>query len=86
MLVDDNPERVVELIDISRNTRKIVIENIVFALVVKILFLSLGAVGVTGMLFAVFADVGVTIIAVLNSLRALFYKTKRDKHLAKNKK
>lgn len=86
VLVDDNPERVVELIDISRNTRKIVIENIVFALVVKILFLSLGAVGVTGMLFAVFADVGVTIIAVLNSLRALFYKTKRDKHLAKNKK
>lgn len=79
VLVDDNPERIIELIDISKNTKKIVVENIAFALIIKVLLLSLGAVGVTGMIFAVFADVGVTIIAVLNSLRALFYKTKRDK-------
>ena len=85
VLVDDNPERVVELIEISRHAKKIVIENIAFALIVKILFLSLGAIGVTGMIFAVFADVGVTVIAVLNSLRALFYKTKRDKQKANKK-
>lgn len=85
VLVDDNPERVVELIEISRHAKKIVIENIAFALIVKILFLSLGAIGVTGMIFAVFADVGVTIIAVLNSLRALFYKTKRDKQKTNKK-
>ena len=86
VLVDDNPERIVELVDISKHTKKIVIENILFALIIKALFLALGAVGVTGMIFAVFADVGVTIIAVMNSLRALFYKTKRDKkQKSKNK-
>ena len=86
VLVDDNPERIVELVDISKHTKKIVVENILFALIIKALFLALGAVGVTGMIFAVFADVGVTIIAVMNSLRALFYKTKRDKkQKSKNK-
>ena len=67
------------LIKVARNTKKIVFENIVFALTVKLLFLALSAFGVTKMLFAVFADVGVTVIAVLNSMRALFYKFKGEK-------
>lgn len=78
VLVDDNPEKLVSLIDLSFNTRKIVIENIAFAFTVKIAFLLLSAFGISGMLWAVFADVGVTLLAVLNSMRALFY------HLPKN--
>lgn len=85
VLVDDNPERIIDLLEISKHTKKIVVENILFALTIKILFLTLGAVGVTGMIFAVFADVGVTILAVLNSLRALFFKTRRDKIKSKIK-
>ena len=50
------------------------VPHIIFAAVTKLLFLTLGAVGVTGMAFAVFADVGVTLIAILNSLRVLSYK------------
>lgn len=79
VIADDNPHQVVSLIKVARNTKKIVIENIVFALTVKLLFLALSAFGVTKMLFAVFADVGVTVIAVLNSMRALFYKFKGEK-------
>ncbi len=86
VLVDDNPERIIDLLEVSKHTKKIVVENIAFALTVKVLFLTLGAVGVTGMIFAVFADVGVTILAVLNSLRALFFKTKRDKKRVKKQK
>lgn len=79
VLVDDNPEKLVQLVELSRNTRKIVIENIVFACVVKVAFLALSAAGVTGMLFAVFADVGVTLLAILNSLRTLIYKLPKTK-------
>ena len=77
VLSDDNPEKIVDLIEISKHTKKIVIENIAFAGIVKLTFLTLGALGVTGMIFAVFADVGVTLIAVLNSMRALLFKTKK---------
>ena len=52
-------------------------QNIIFAGVVKVLFLTFGAVGVTGMLSAVIADVGVTIVAILNSLRALKHGCKK---------
>ncbi len=74
VLVDDNPEKVVSAIKISKYTRKIVWENIGVSALVKLVFLVLGACGVTGMLAAVFADVGVTLLAILNSLRALKYK------------
>ncbi|MGN1259070.1 MAG: heavy metal translocating P-type ATPase [Christensenellales bacterium] len=79
VIADDNPHQVVSLIKVARHTKKIVIENIVFALSIKVLFLALSAFGITKMLFAVFADVGVTLIAVLNSMRALFYKFKGEK-------
>ena len=71
VLVDDNPQKIVSAIKISKFTRKIVLENIAFSAVVKIVFLALGSFGITGMLAAVFADVGVTLLAIFNSLRAL---------------
>lgn len=71
VLVDDNPNKVNKAIKISKYTRKIVLENILFSAIIKVLFLTLGAFGITGMLSAVIADVGVTLIAILNSLRAL---------------
>lgn len=71
VLADDNPNKIVRAIKTSRFTRKIVWQNIGFSAIVKIVFLTLGAVGITGMLSAVIADVGVTVLAILNSIRAL---------------
>lgn len=76
VIVDDNPKKILSAIKISKYTRRIVWQNIILSAIVKIVFLSLGAAGVTGMLWAVFADVGVTVLAILNSLRALRYKPK----------
>lgn len=73
VLVDDNPEKVSTAIKISRHTGKIVWQNIIFSASVKFLFLALGSLGITGMLSAVFADVGVTVLAILNSMRALAF-------------
>ena len=77
VIADDNIERIPNMIKIAKFTRKIVWQNIIFAGVTKLAFLLLGALGITGMLLAVFADVGVTLIAILNSLRVLSYKTKK---------
>ena len=74
VLSDDNPEKVSKAIKISKFTRKIVWQNIGFSAFVKLLFLALGAFGITGMLSAVIADVGVTVLAILNCLRALYFK------------
>ncbi len=74
VLSDDSPEKVSKAIKISKFTRKIVWQNIGFSAFIKLLFLTLGAFGITGMLSAVVADVGVTVLAILNSLRALKYK------------
>lgn len=71
VLVDDNSLKVSSATKISKYTRKIVWRNIILSAVAKIIFLLLGTFGVTGMLFAVFADVGVTVLAILNSMRAL---------------
>lgn len=79
VISNDNPAKIPQAIKISKQTRKIVWENIILSAVVKITFLALGACGVTGMLSAVIADVGVTLIAILNSLRALIYKHKYKK-------
>lgn len=73
VLVDDNPEKVSTAIKISKRTGKIVWQNIIFSASIKFLFLALGSVGLTGMLWAVFADVGVTVLAILNSMRALAF-------------
>jgi Cd2+/Zn2+-exporting ATPase len=71
VLVTDEPSRVVEAIVRARRTRSIVIQNIAFALGVKLFFLCLGALGIATMWEAVIADVGVALLAVLNSLRAM---------------
>ncbi len=86
VLVDDNPNKVNKAISISRFTRKIVWENILFSLIVKVLFLTLGAFGITGMLSAVIADVGVTVLAILNSLRALYSNNEPHNHNVEQKK
>lgn len=71
VLMDDHPAKLLTAIGIARKTRKIVIQNIVFALGVKALILCLGAFGMANMWEAVFADVGVSVIAILNAMRAL---------------
>ena len=72
VLMDDNPKKIARAIRISRKCMRIVRQNIVFALAVKAVCLVLGAVGIANMWLAVFADVGVMILAVLNAIRALF--------------
>lgn len=74
VIMDDKPTKVATAIKIAKQTLTIVKENIAFALGIKVLFLILGAFGFVTMWGAVFADVGVTLIAVLNSLRALKIK------------
>ena len=72
VLMDDDPARIALAIQISRRTCSIVYQNIVFALGVKALCLILGALGLAGMWLAIFADVGVMVLAVLNATRALY--------------
>ena len=72
VLMDDDPMKIAKGIRISRKCIRIVYENIIFALAVKALCLALGAVGVADMWAAIFADVGVMVIAVLNAMRALY--------------
>ena len=72
VLMDDNPMKIAKAIRISRKCMRIVYENIVFAIGVKAVCLILGALGIANMGLAIFADVGVMIIAVLNAIRALF--------------
>jgi len=71
VLMTDEPSRVAEAIERARRTRRIVVQNIVFALGIKVAFLGLGALGLAAMWEAVIADVGVALLAVLNSTRAL---------------
>jgi Cd2+/Zn2+-exporting ATPase len=67
----DAPSKVPEAIRLSRRTRRIVMQNIAFALGVKLVFVALGAMGVASMWEAVFADMGVTLLAVFNALRVI---------------
>jgi Cd2+/Zn2+-exporting ATPase len=71
VLMDDMPSKIVTAVKIARKTLRIVRENIVFALAVKILILILSAVGIGNMWLAVFADVGVSFIAIINAMRAM---------------
>jgi Cd2+/Zn2+-exporting ATPase len=71
VIMTDELSKIASAIKIARRTRKIVTQNILFALGVKAVFLVLGALGVASMWEAVFGDVGVTIIAVLNAMRLL---------------
>lgn len=72
VLMDDDPLKVAKAVRIARKCMRIVYENIYFAIGIKILCLILGAVGIANMWLAIFADVGVMVIAVLNAIRALF--------------
>ena len=74
VLMDDDPLKIAKAIKISRKCLGIVYQNIVFALGVKLVCLILGAIGIANMWLAIFADVGVMIIAILNAIRALFVK------------
>lgn len=74
VLMDDEPEKIAKSIRIAKKTMSIVYQNIVFSLIIKGACLLLGAMGIAGMPVAVFADVGVMVIAVLNAMRALFVK------------
>lgn len=72
VLMDDDPMKISKAIKISRKCLRIVYQNIVFAIGIKLICLLLGALGIANMWLAIFADVGVMIIAVLNAIRALF--------------
>ena len=74
VLMDDDPAKVALAIRISRRILRIVYQNIVFAIGIKLICLALGALGIANLWLAIFADVGVMVLAVLNATRALFYK------------
>lgn len=74
VLMDDDPSKIATAMNISAKTLKIVHQNIVFALMVKFICLFLGAIGIANMWIAIFADVGVMVLAVLNATRCLVYK------------
>lgn len=74
VLMDDQPSKIATVVQIARRTMKIVRQNIIFALGVKIIVLAMGALGVANMWEAVFADVGVLVIAILNAMRTLQIK------------
>ena len=74
VLMDDDPLKIVKAIKISKKCIRIVYQNIIFALTIKAICLILGAIGIANMWIAIFADVGVMVIAVLNAIRALYVK------------
>ena len=74
VLMDDHLEKIATGIRISRKTHRIVYQNIVFAIAVKVIILILGAFGFTSIWAAVFSDVGVTILAILNALRIFYHR------------
>ena len=74
VLMDDDPLKIVKAIKISKKCIRIVYQNIIFALTIKAICLILGAIGIANMWVAIFADVGVMVIAVLNAIRALYVK------------
>ena len=78
VLMTDEPSKIMDAIQLSKKTMKIVKENIIFAISVKILVLILSAFGLSTMWEAVFADVGVSVIAILNALRVLYVKKKKE--------
>lgn len=74
VIMNDEPSKIIDAIKLSRKTMKIVKQNIIFAICIKIIVLILCAIGIASMWMAVFGDVGVSIIAILNSLRMLNIK------------
>ncbi len=81
VIMNDAPSRIADAVRIAKYTKRIVTENIVFALGVKAIVLLLGACGIASLWAAVFADVGVTVLAVLNSLRIMYIRFSRNSRL-----
>ena len=76
VIMTDEPSKIAEAINVSKRTMKIVKENIIFALTVKVLVLILASLGIATMWAAIFADVGVSVLAILNALRILKIESK----------
>ena len=74
VLMDDDPFKIAKALKIAKATKNIVVQNIVFALGIKLAFMVLGAFGIANLFTAVFADVGVSVIAILNAMRTLKLK------------
>ena len=74
VLMDDNPAKIAKAVRISRKCLAIVYENIWFAIGVKLICLALGTAGIANLWMAIFADVGVMILAVINAMRTLFVR------------
>ena len=74
VIMTDEPSKIVNAIKLARKTMRIVKENIVFAILVKLIVLILSAIGISTMWQAVFADVGVSVIAIINALRVLYVR------------
>ena len=74
VLMDDDPLKIAKAIKISKKCLRIVYQNIYFAIGIKVICLILGAIGIANMWLAIFADVGVMVLAVLNAIRALNVK------------
>lgn len=79
VIIDDKPTKVATAIYAAKSTRSIVFQNVIFILFIKVLVLVLGAFGISPLWFAVFADVGVALAAVLNSMRAFYIRIPKDK-------
>ncbi len=77
VIMTDQPSKVADAIKIAKKTRKVIYENVIGILLVKVAVLILSAFGLSGMWLAIFADVGLSLLAVLNSLRAMIYKDKK---------
>jgi len=90
VIVSDKPNKLADAIVVAKKTRRITLENIVFILLIKVAVLVLSALGISGMWLAIFADVGICLLAVLNSLRALHFpkswRKKRGTKLEKEKR
>ena len=82
IIMTDEPSKITDALDISRRTITIARENVAFAIGVKLLVLTLGALGYASIWAAVFADVGVSVLAILNAVRTLFYKPRHKKNPA----
>jgi Cd2+/Zn2+-exporting ATPase len=74
VIMYDEPGKLVTAIKIARKTKKIVMQNIVFALGVKLLIMVLAFIGISSIWFAIFADVGVALLALFNAMRAMYFK------------
>ena len=81
VLMNDDPNTIIDMIKIAKKTIRILRQNIIFVLMVKIIVLILGAFGVTSMWMAVFADVGISLFTIINSLRTFIYRKKEHKIL-----